>query len=271
MEIDKKENNDVKNKSKYFVKNLIVCLLIILPTILIIMVFVQSKSSGKLNKAEKEFFNEVTMLYNESISISYSLERDSNEYQMFISDTKEHLKLIENRIVSKNFKYKKNKSKDDFYNENAVTLSYTGLQQTKSIYYLNYNKTDNGYIGTIEESGYASATFNYVVGEEENTLTLTGGSKGYNYHMTYLLSDNLYKIYAKKDSVTNEFIVDFVNNRLRMSDKTYNFALIGTQIQLNLYGTELVSNIELISKKDSYVYQYNFLVIGNDNITYEVK
>ncbi len=271
MEKDTKDGKNVKVNKKHIARDLIVCALIILPMMLIVMVLVQSKTSSKLDKSDNEFYNEVTMLYNESVSEPYVTKSVEDEYQTFITDTKEHLRLLENRIVSKNFKYKKNKSDDSVYNEYSVNLTYTGLKQTKTIYYLNYNKTECGYIGTIEESGCAKATFLYKTGVESNYLTLTGGDKGYSYNMTYYLDSKIYKIYALNDEIKNEYIIDIENKQLKMGSKIYDFALIGTQIQLSLYGTDTMATIELISKKDAYVYQYNFLIVGQNNQTYEIE
>ncbi len=270
MENDNKEENKKVNK-KHIARDLVVCALIILPLALIVMVLVQSKTSSKLSKSDKEFFNEVTMLYNESVSDPYVFNTTQDEYVTFIADTKEHLRLLENRIVSKNFKYKKQKTVDETYSEHSMSLTYTGLKQTKSIYYLYYNKTNDGFIGTIEESGYAKATFVYKTDTDKNSLTLTGGDKGCSYSMTYYLDTKLYKIYETNDDLKQEYILDFENSQLKITNKIYNFALIGTQIQISLYGTDTISQIELISRKDTYVYQYNFLIVGEDNQSYEVE
>lgn len=269
--------NDIQSSKKsgkmFFVKSIILSASVIVAVVIIVTIVLRYRSSNRLSKIERECYNDVVMLYNESISSSYNAVDSSNEYEHIVCDTASHMRMMENMLISKSFKYKEAKESSNPEYKNQVTLTYTGLNSIKTAYTLWYVKVDEVYSGLIKCDGYNVGSFAFQEDEDGYKTSLLGGNGEYTYSLS--LKGNLYS-FAKTS--TSDYKTTYTYNTktdiLKVSDdEEYTFGLNGTSIQITktFENEAYVASVSIVTKDQKYMYEYQFLASGKDQTKYNVS
>jgi len=275
MEKDTKDIQSPKKGNKMLlVKSIILSAVVLVVVAVVVSIIIKYQSSNRLSKAERECYNEVTMLYNESIATSYEAADDDNVYEVIVEDTSSHMRMMENILVSTSFKYKEADESTNLEYKNQVTLTYTGLNSIKSVYTLWYNNVDGVYDGLIKCDEYNVGSFTFQETDSGYKTSITGGNGGYTYSVSY--ENNLYT-FTKASTVSTlktSYTYNTKTDVLTLEDNiAYTYGLNGTSIQITKTdGTDTyVATVTTITKDSKYMYEYSFLASGKDTTKYDVS
>lgn len=256
------ENNTVEKKVNkksgklWILKSVILIATVLALAAILITIIIRYRSSSRLSQIERECYEDVTRLYNESISNSYESTDDTNPYEVIVSDTASHLRMIEIDLGTSNFKYKSSKSKNY---DKSISLTFSGLASVKTKYNLEYNRNDNLFFGTIGTDDRNYATFIFNKNDKGYTTTLTGGNGDSVYSLEHI--DKEYQ-FTKNNILTNVVEKYTLKDSILTFDDTnkYTFGLSGNSIQISKIVDQnvFIGSINLITKDKKNTYEYSF-------------
>lgn len=216
---------------------------------------IRLRTSNKLSKKDKNYYNEIVMLYNEALGKKYTYNEDNEtNNDLFVSDVNPHLKAIGSLVFTTSFKYKEIETELAY--DNAVVLTYYGMHSLKTDYTILYNvDADGKYVGVINVENKNEASFIGSLDDDGHIKTeLTKDTQKY----SVVLAENKYSV---SKGETKLYSYDIKKDMLELAN-TSEYKIAASAGKLNIstkYDKEdVMASISLVSSNGVYSYEYTF-------------